>query len=44
VAPALDPTTIVQSEGKIPGFVDDLALVIPEVHGEVRIPPSPLGG
>jgi phospholipase C len=25
-------------------FVDDLALVIPEVHGEVRILPSPLGG
>jgi uncharacterized UBP type Zn finger protein len=25
-------------------FADDLAIVIPEVHGEVRIPPSPLGG
>jgi hypothetical protein len=25
-------------------FVDELALMIPEVHGEVRIPPSPLGG
>lgn len=25
-------------------FADDLAIVIPEVHGEVRIPLSPLGG
>jgi uncharacterized UBP type Zn finger protein len=25
-------------------FADELAIVIPEVHGEVRIPPSPLGG
>jgi Zn-finger in ubiquitin-hydrolases and other protein len=25
-------------------FVDDLALVIPEVHGAARILPSPLGG
>ena len=24
-------------------FVDDLALLIPEVEGETRIPPSPLG-
>ena len=24
-------------------FVDDLALLIPEVRGETRIPPSPLG-
>jgi uncharacterized UBP type Zn finger protein len=25
-------------------YVDDIALLIPEVHGETRIPPSPLGG
>ena len=25
-------------------FVDELAMVIPEVGGETRIPPSPLGG
>jgi hypothetical protein len=25
-------------------FVDELALEIPSVHGETRIPPSPLGG
>ena len=25
-------------------FVDDLMLLIPEVHGNTRIPPSPLGG
>jgi uncharacterized UBP type Zn finger protein len=25
-------------------YVDDLALLIPEVRGETRIPPSPLGG
>jgi len=25
-------------------FVDDLALLIPEVQGSTRIPPSPLGG
>jgi uncharacterized UBP type Zn finger protein len=24
-------------------FVDDLALLIPEIQGETRIPPSPLG-
>ena len=24
-------------------FVDEVAMVIPEVHGETRIPPSPLG-
>ena len=24
-------------------FVDDLALLIPEVRGETRIPPSPMG-
>jgi hypothetical protein len=25
-------------------FVDELAMVIPEVQGQTRIPPSPLGG
>ncbi len=25
-------------------FTDELAMVIPEVQGETRIPPSPLGG
>jgi uncharacterized UBP type Zn finger protein len=25
-------------------FVDEVALSLPEVHGETRIPPSPLGG
>jgi uncharacterized UBP type Zn finger protein len=25
-------------------FVDEVAMVIPEVHGETRIPPSPLLG
>ena len=25
-------------------FVDDVGMVIPQVHGETRIPPSPLGG
>ena len=25
-------------------YVDDVAMLIPEVHGETRIPPSPLGG
>jgi hypothetical protein len=25
-------------------FVDELAMVIPEIQGETRIPPSPLGG
>jgi hypothetical protein len=25
-------------------YVDDIALLIPEVHGETRIPLSPLGG
>jgi len=25
-------------------FIDQVAMVIPEVHGEPRIPPSPLGG
>ena len=25
-------------------FLDDVALLIPEVSGETRIPPSPLGG
>lgn len=25
-------------------FVDEVGLVIPSVHGETRIPPSPLGG
>ena len=25
-------------------FVDEVALLIPEVQGETRIPPSPLGG
>jgi uncharacterized UBP type Zn finger protein len=25
-------------------FVDEIAMVIPEVHGRTRIPPSPLGG
>ena len=25
-------------------FVDELAMLIPEVRGETRIPPSPLGG
>jgi uncharacterized UBP type Zn finger protein len=25
-------------------FVDDFAMLIPEVKGETRIPPSPLGG
>jgi ubiquitin-hydrolase Zn-finger-containing protein len=25
-------------------FVDEVGLLIPEVHGETRIPPSPLGG
>ena len=25
-------------------YLDDLAMVIPAVHGETRIPPSPLGG
>jgi uncharacterized UBP type Zn finger protein len=25
-------------------FVDELAMTIPEVQGETRIPPSPLGG
>lgn len=25
-------------------FVDDVGMVIPEVRGETRIPPSPLGG
>ena len=25
-------------------FVDELMMRIPEVHGEPRIPPSPLGG
>jgi ubiquitin-hydrolase Zn-finger-containing protein len=25
-------------------FVDEIAMVIPEVQGEPRIPPSPLGG
>jgi hypothetical protein len=24
-------------------YLDDIALLIPEVHGETRIPPSPLG-
>ena len=25
-------------------YVDEVAMRIPEVHGETRIPPSPLGG
>jgi hypothetical protein len=25
-------------------FVDEVAMLIPEVHGSTRIPPSPLGG
>jgi hypothetical protein len=25
-------------------FIDEIGLVIPEVRGETRIPPSPLGG
>jgi uncharacterized UBP type Zn finger protein len=25
-------------------FVDQAAMVIPQIHGEPRIPPSPLGG
>ncbi|MDQ8044991.1 MAG: UBP-type zinc finger domain-containing protein [Solirubrobacteraceae bacterium] len=25
-------------------FVDDLGMRIPQIHGETRIPPSPLGG
>jgi hypothetical protein len=25
-------------------FVDEVALVIPELHGETRIPPSPMMG
>jgi hypothetical protein len=25
-------------------FIDELAMLIPEVQGETRIPPSPLGG
>ena len=25
-------------------YVDDIALLIPAVHGQTRIPPSPLGG
>jgi uncharacterized UBP type Zn finger protein len=25
-------------------FVDDVALLLPQVRGETRIPPSPLGG
>ncbi len=25
-------------------YIDDVALAIPSVHGETRIPPSPLGG
>jgi uncharacterized UBP type Zn finger protein len=25
-------------------FVDELAMLLPEVRGETRIPPSPLGG
>ncbi len=25
-------------------FVDNVAMEIPQVHGETRIPPSPLGG
>jgi hypothetical protein len=25
-------------------YPDQLAMVIPEVHGDTRIPPSPLGG
>lgn len=25
-------------------FIDDLAMVIPEIQGETRIPPSPLDG
>jgi uncharacterized UBP type Zn finger protein len=25
-------------------FVDEIALAIPSVHGETKIPPSPLGG
>ena len=25
-------------------FLDEVAMVIPDVHGETRIPPSPLGG
>jgi hypothetical protein len=25
-------------------FVDDFAMLIPEVTGETQIPPSPLGG
>jgi hypothetical protein len=25
-------------------YLDELAMVIPEVHGQPRLPPSPLGG
>jgi uncharacterized UBP type Zn finger protein len=25
-------------------FADQVAMVIPEIHGQTRIPPSPLGG
>jgi uncharacterized UBP type Zn finger protein len=25
-------------------YIDELGMVIPEVHGETRIPPSPMGG
>lgn len=25
-------------------FPDELAMVLPDIHGETRIPPSPLGG
>jgi hypothetical protein len=25
-------------------FVDEMAMLIPDVHGSTRIPPSPLGG
>ncbi len=25
-------------------YADEVAMILPEVHGETRIPPSPLGG
>lgn len=29
---------------KLPESVDDFPMLIPDGHGETRIPPSPLGG
>jgi hypothetical protein len=33
-----------QSQSPAVCYVDEVALLLPEVRGETRIPPSPLGG